>query len=129
MYDLGLHVVWCPKYRRPVLVDRVTGCLDELIRAKADERAWEIITLEVMPDRVHLFVKRDSKSSASYVANQFKGFTSRVLQADFPHLKSRMPNLWSSSCFPASVGGVSAATVEKYINTQWERPWKKEAQS
>ncbi|MEU5736044.1 IS200/IS605 family transposase [Streptomyces antimycoticus] len=126
MHDLGLHVVWCPKYRRPVLGGRVAERLDELIRAKAEERGWDIIALEVMPDHVHLFVKHDPKSSASYVANQFKGFTSRVLRAEFPHLKSRMPTLWSSSYFAASAGAVSAATVEKYINTQWERPWKKE---
>jgi len=123
--DLGLHVVWCPKYRRPVLDGRVAERLDGLIRQKADEHGWEIISLEVMPDHVRLFVKHDPKSSASYVANQFKGFTSRVLRAEFPHLKSRMPTLWSSSYFAASVGVVSADTVEKYIDTQWERPSKK----
>ncbi|PJJ04467.1 putative transposase [Streptomyces sp. 2333.5] len=126
VYDLGLQVVWCPKYRRPVLGGRVAERLDELIRAKAEERGWEIIALEVMTDQVHLFVKHDPKSSASYVANQFKGFTSRVLRAEFPHLKSRMPTLWSSSYFAASVGAVSAATVEKYVNTQWERSGEKE---
>ncbi|MFD4972778.1 IS200/IS605 family transposase [Streptomyces sp. NPDC058424] len=61
-----------------------------------------------MPDHVHLFVKHDPKSSASYVANQFKGFTSRVLRAEFPHLKTQLPTLWSSSYFAASVGAVSA---------------------
>ena len=125
VYDLGLHVVWCPKYRRPVLGGRVAKRLEELLRQKADERGWEAMGLEVMPDQVHLFVKHDPKSSASYVANQFKGFTSRVLREEFPHLRSRMPTLWSSSYFAASVGAVSAATVEKYINTQWERPKKK----
>jgi putative transposase len=124
VYDLGLQVVWCPKYRRPVLGGRVAERLEELIRAKAEERGWEIIALEVMPDHVHLFVKHDPKSSASYVANQFKGFTSGVLRAEFPHLKSRMPTLWSSSYFAASVGAVSADTVQKYIDTQWERPSK-----
>ncbi|WP_033319620.1 IS200/IS605 family transposase [Streptomyces yerevanensis] len=124
IYDLGLHVVWCPKYRRPVLGGRVAERLEELVRQKAEERGWEIIALEVMPAHVHLLVKHDPKSSASYVANQFKGFTSRVLRSEFPHLKSRMPTLWSSSYFAASVGSVSAATVEKYINTQGERPGK-----
>jgi putative transposase len=99
--------------------------LEELIRQKADERGWEIVALEVMPDHVHLFVRHDAKSSASYVANQFKGFTSRVLRAEFPHLKSQLPTLWSSSYFAASVGAVSAQTVQKYIDTQWERPGQK----
>ncbi|MER6103240.1 IS200/IS605 family transposase, partial [Streptomyces sp. NPDC001832] len=97
VYDLGLHVVWCPKYRRQVLGGRVAVRLRELIEQKAAEKGWEIIALEVMPDHVHLFVKHEPKASASYVANQFKGFTSRVLREEFPHLKSRMPTLWSSS--------------------------------
>ncbi|WP_443706237.1 IS200/IS605 family transposase [Saccharothrix obliqua] len=126
VYDLGLHVVWCPKYRRAVLVDRVAARLDELVRAKAAEHGWEVVALEVMPDHVHLFVKHDPKSSASYVANQFKGFTSRALREEFPHLRSRLPTLWSSSYFAASVGAVSAQTVQQYIDTQRERPWRKE---
>jgi putative transposase len=88
---------WCPKYRRPVLGGRVAECRDELIRQKAEERGWEIIALEVMPDHVQLFVKHDAQSSASYVANQLKGFTSRVLRTELLHPKSRMPTLWSSS--------------------------------
>ncbi len=99
--------------------------LRELIEQTAEGEGWEIIALEVMPDHAHLFVKHEPKASASYVANQFKGFTSRVLREEFPHLKSRMPTLWSSSFFVASLGVLSAETVEKYINTQWERPWTK----
>jgi putative transposase len=78
-----------------------------------------------MADRVHLFVKHEPKASASYVANQLKGYASRVLREEFPHLRSRMPTLWSSSFFVASVGAVSADTVQRYIDTQWERPWAK----
>ena len=122
VYDFGLHVVWRPKYRRRVLGGRVAVRLRELIEAKAAEKGWEITALEVMPDHVHLSVKHEPKASASYGANQFKGCTSRVLRQEFPHLKSRMPTLWSSSFFVASAGAVSADTVEKYINTQWERP-------
>ncbi|MFC4517746.1 MULTISPECIES: IS200/IS605 family transposase [Streptomyces] len=123
VYDLGLHVVWCPKCRRRVLGGRVAVRLRELIERKAEEKDWEIITLEVMPDRVHMFVKCEPKASTSYIANQFKGFTSRVLRSEFPRLKSRMPTLWSF--FVASAGAVSADTVEKYINTHWERLWTK----
>jgi putative transposase len=66
-----------------------------------------------MADRVHLFVKHEPKASASYVANQLKGYASRVLREEFPHLRSRMPTLWSSSFFVASVGAVSADTVQR----------------
>lgn len=64
--------------------------------------------LEVAADHVHLFVKHEPKASTSCEANQFKGFTTQVRE-ELPHLRSRMPTLWSSSFF----------------NTQWERPWTK----
>ncbi|WP_440073622.1 IS200/IS605 family transposase, partial [Streptosporangium sp. OZ121] len=53
-YDLGYHVVWCPKYRRPVLDGRVKTRLEELIHAKADEHGRQIVALEVMPDHEHI---------------------------------------------------------------------------
>lgn len=125
VYDIGYHVVWCPKYRRPVLDGLVRARCDQLIRQKAAEHDWEIVALEIMPDHVHLFVRTHPADSPSYVANQFKGFTSRVLRAEFPHLKSRLPTLWSRSFFVASVGAVSEKTVQRYIETQYERPWRK----
>ena len=126
-YSLGYHLVWCPKYRRPVLVDAVAARLRELIGQKCDEHGWMIVALEVMPDHVHLFVRADPEASPTHLANQFKGMTSRVLRQEFPALRRRLPTLWSRSYFVSTVGTVSAATIKGYIDTQWERPWRKEA--
>jgi putative transposase len=119
-YDLGYHVVWCPKYRRKVLTGKIAARCDELIRSKCAEHDWQIIALEIMADHVHLFVKAHPKHSPSFVANQIKGFTSRHLRQEFASLRSRLPTLWSRSFFVASVGAVSAATVQRYIDTQYE---------
>jgi putative transposase len=117
VYDLGYHVVWCPKYRRPVLVDAVsTGC-GELIRARAGGRGWRIVSLEVTADRVHLFVKTHPADSPSYVANQLKGFTSGVLRHEFPHLRSRLPALWSRSYLPAIR---SVRMFCRYLRARWQ---------
>jgi putative transposase len=86
------------------------------------------VALEVMPDHIHLFVKPDPKSSPALVAGQVKGRTSRVLRSEFPELRTKLPTLWSSSYFVASVGAVSADTVQRYIETQYERPWRKQPQ-
>jgi REP-associated tyrosine transposase len=48
-----------------------------------------------------------------------------VLREELPHLRSRMPTLWSSSFLVVSVGAVGADTVRRYIDTRWERPWVK----
>lgn len=124
VYDLGYHLVWCPKYRRPVLTGQVRVRLEELLRAKADEHGWRVVALEIEPDHVHLFVKAHPSDSPSYVANQLKGFSSHMLRGEFLTLRSRLPTLWSRSFFVATVGAVSAATVKRYIDTRYERPWR-----
>ena len=122
VYSLKYHLVWCPKYRRPVLVDAVADRLKVLLYDKATALGLEIHALEVMPDHVHMFVEDDPTFSPAHLAHQFKGYTSRVLRAEFPHLRSRLPTLWSRSYFIASVGYVTERAVQRYIETQWERP-------
>jgi putative transposase len=124
--DLGLHVVCCPKYRRTVLEGQVGACLHELIEAKAAEHGWRFVACEILPDHGHLFVRRTPADCAAYVANQFKGYSSRILRAGSPQLRSPLPTLWSRSYFAATAGAVSTATVQRYIQTQYERPWRKE---
>lgn len=126
-HDLGYRVVWCPKYRRAVLTGPVKTQCEELIRAKCAEHDWTVVALDIEPDHVHLFVKTHPKHSPSYVANQIKDLASRVLRDEFQHLRTRLPTLWSRSFFVATVGAVSAATVQRYIDTQYERPWRKDA--
>lgn len=124
VHSIGWHIVWCPKYRRPVLVGEVADRLKALLGEKTAERGWTVKALEVMPDHVHLFVRTGPDASAALVAHQLKGFTSRVLRGEFPHLRSRLPTLWSKSYFAASVGRVSEATIRRYIDEQTTRPEK-----
>jgi putative transposase len=124
VHSIGWHIVWCPKYRKHVLVDAVADRLRELMASKADERGWTIEALEVMPDHVHIFVRTTPNDSPARVAHQFKGFTSRILRAEFPHLRRRLPTLWSKSYFVSSVGRVSEATIRRYIDEQTTRPTK-----
>jgi putative transposase len=124
VHSVGYHIVWCSKYRRSVLVDAVAERLRELLAAKAAEHGWSIEALEIMPDHVHVFVRAAPKYSASFIANQFKGYTSHVLRSEFAHLKSRMPTLWSKAYFVASVGRVLEETIRRYINEQTTRPTK-----
>lgn len=118
VYSLKYHVVWCPKYRRPVLVDGVDDRLRELLSEKAAELGMTVHALEVMPDHVHLFVESDPTRCVAEIVNRLKGATSRVLRQEFPWLRSRLPTLWSRSYFAGSIGHVSAATIERYIAEQ-----------
>jgi putative transposase len=126
VYDLGYHIVWCPQYRSGVLAGRVAARCEGLIRAKASGHGWPIVALGVVPDHVHLFVKAHRSSSPSRIASQLKGFTSRRLVAGFPHLRSRLPTLWSRPYFAATAYAVSAETVRGYFGTHDGRPWRQE---
>lgn len=118
--SLGLHLVWCPKYRRRVLGGRVARRLDELIEQIADEHGWQIVAHEVMPDHVHLFVRVGPADAPAAVVRAFKGRTARVLRQEFPHLRNFAKVLWSPAYFAASVGYVSETTVRRYIEHQWD---------
>lgn len=118
VFSLKYHVVWCPKYRRPVLVDAVAERLRVLLGEKANELGMTIHALEIMPDHVHLFVESDPTLCVAEIVNRFKGFSSRVLRREFHHLTTRLPTLWSRSYYAGTVGHVSDKTVKDYIESQ-----------
>jgi putative transposase len=119
--SLGLHLVWCPKYRRRVLGGRVAGPCGELVEQIAAEHGGEIVATEVTPDHMHLFVRVGPTDAPAAVVRAFKGRTARVLRAEFPYLRRFAKALWSPSYFAASVGYVSESTGRRCIEHQWDK--------
>lgn len=118
VFSLKYHVVWCPKYRKPVLVPPVDARLKQLLVEIADATDMKVLAMEVMPDHVHVFVETDVRRAPAEIAAKFKANTSRILREEFPHLRSRLPTLWSRSYFISTVGAVSEATIRRYIENQ-----------
>jgi putative transposase len=121
VYNLHYHLVWRPKYRRPVLTDAVEARLKALLTEKAAAMNVQLAALEVLPDHVRLCVAAPPTDAPQHLANQFKGDTSRVLRQEFAHLRSRLPTLWSSSYYVGSAGQVAEETIKHYIASQKER--------
>jgi len=117
-FNIGYHLIWCPKYRRKVLVDGVDIRLKELLIEKSKQMNVVIENMEVMPDHIHLFVKCQPVDNPQQIVGQLKGYASRYLRAEFPKLKSRLPCLWTRSYYCESVGHISEATIKKYIEEQ-----------
>ena len=118
VYNLGYHIIWCPKYRRKVLTGDVEVRLKELLYEKAEELGCQIETMEVMPEHVRLFLKAPPIHAPHYIIGQLKGYTSFTLRKEFPKLKSRLPTLWTRSYYVESVGHISEETVKQYIDDQ-----------
>ena len=96
---VNYHIVFCPKYRRKLLVSKIKVRLEEIIRDVALENGWEIISREVMPDHVHLFVGADTRTSPEIVVKRFKGRSSRYLRNEFPFLSATSLIISSSRTF------------------------------
>jgi putative transposase len=118
VYSCKYHVVWCPKYRRPVLVNDVDIRLKEIIHQTVTELQSEVIELEVMPDHVHLLCEVDPQFGIHRLVKRLKGRSSRLLRQEFPWLKSRLPTLWTNSYFVATVGGAPLTVVKQDIEQQ-----------
>lgn len=120
VYLLHYHFVFCPKRRRRVLVGCLRERLIELLNLKVQELEWNVIALEVMPDHVHMFIGVDPDVSPTQVMHRLKGFTSRVLRKEFPHLL-KLPSLWTRSYFVSTAGNVSSQKIQHYIQEQSTR--------
>jgi REP-associated tyrosine transposase len=118
VYSSKYHVVWCPKYRRKVLVDAIAKKLFGLIHKAASKYRAEIIALEIMPDHVHLLVEVDPQLGIHRLVKHIKGVTSHDLRKEFPSLSSRLPSLWTHSYFVSTVGGAPLEVIKQYVENQ-----------
>jgi putative transposase len=118
LYSCKYHVVFCPKYRRKVLVGGVDKRLKEIIYQIAKELGCDVLELEVMPDHVHILCEVDPQFGVHKFVKRVKGRSSRLLRQEFPQLKSRLPTLWTHSYFVSTVGGAPIAILKQYIEDQ-----------
>lgn len=118
VYSFKYHVVWCPKYRRKVLVNGVDIRLKELIQEICTELRVDVIEMEIMPDHVHLLLEVEPQFGVHRAVKHIKGKTSRILRQEFPWLNSRLPSLWTNSYFVSTVGGAPLSIIKQYIENQ-----------
>jgi len=118
LYSCKYHVVWCPKYRRKVLVDAIAERLKELIKEKCSEIEVDIIEMEILPDHVHLLLEVDPQFGINKAVRSIKGYTSYILRKEFVELTTKLPTLWTNSYFVSTVGGSPLAVIKQYIESQ-----------
>jgi len=116
-----LSFVFCPKYRRRILVGEVKKRLEKLIAETVQGMDSEVLRLEVMPDHVHLFVASKPTISPNSFIGRVKGYSSRKLREEFPELRRSLPTLWTRSYFVSTAGNVSSSVIQKYIEEQTGR--------
>jgi putative transposase len=107
------HVVWCPKYRRKVLVGPIEMRLKQIIHEVCAEHQAEIEEWEILPDHVHLLLSVDPQLGSHRLMKLVKGRSSRFLRQEFPVLKRKLPTLWTNSSCVGTTGGAPLALIKQ----------------
>ena len=116
--DCSYFVAFCPKYRRPVLVDGVEDRLRELIEQTCKENGITLDTLMIQPDRVFMTLRVEPKLGIHRAVKRIKADSSSALRKEFDWLKSRLPTLWTNSYHVQSYGKVNTGILDEYITQQ-----------
>lgn len=117
-YSCKYHVVWCPKYRRKVLIGGIDERLKQIITEVCEEHHWEIMSMEIRPDHVHLLVECEPQFGIHRLVRLLKGRSSRLLRQEFPVLAQKLPTLWTNAYFVSTVGGAPRTVIKQYIEKQ-----------
>ena len=117
VFQTAYHVIWCSKYRKPILVSEVAKVTNDLIDNICKENDWPVITVEIQPDHIHLFLTIPPAIAVATVVKILKGSIARKLFLMFPQLKKELwaGHLWSPSYYVGTAGNVSAETIARYI--------------
>jgi putative transposase len=118
IYSCKYHVVWCPKYRRKIIINDIEARLKELIKQICFDIKVDIIEMETMPDHVHLLLDVDPQYGIHKAVKTIKGKTSYMLRNEFKELTTKLPTLWSNSYFVSSIGGSPLEVIKQYIENQ-----------
>ena len=121
-----VHVIWCPKYRRRVLVGPVERRFTEIIAGVVAEVGGVVIEVETLPDHVHLVVEVPAQVSPSGLERILRGRSSRLLRREFPHL-ARVRWVSSRSRLIRTVGGAPLGVVRRSVDNQTAAAARKRA--
>jgi len=123
-YDLKVHLIWIPKYRKRVLTGKVAERARDLLRQICMEHEVHIISGKVGSDHVHMFVSYKPQLALSKLVQYLKGTSSRVLLEEFTHLRKQFwgCHFWARGYMAISSGNITDEMIQQYIDEQEGEP-------
>ena len=121
VYDLKYHMVWVPKYRKMILKGDLAKRVREVFAEIAERYEFEIDTMEVKEDHIHLFLTASPRYSPARVVQIIKSISAKVVFKEFPEVKKQLwgGEFWSDGYFVRTVGDkVTSDVIRRYIKYQ-----------
>ena len=121
-FALEIHLVWCTKYRKPILRGDVAIRFRAIARMVGSELKVEVLSGAVAKDHVHMLVSIPPQLSVSKLVQHIKGKSSYKLQREYESLRKEYwgQKMWSRGYFACSTGNVSSEMIAAYIENHVE---------
>jgi len=119
-YDLKVHIVFIPKYRKPVLHGQIGLKARDLIRQICTGLDVEIISGKISSEHVHLFVSYPPYLPVSKLVQKIKGKSAFKLFSSFPDLRKVFwgKHFWARGYLAVSSGNITDEMIKEYIEQQ-----------
>ena len=121
-YSLKVHIVLVTKYRKQLLQGSIADDVKQKILDIANTRGYEIIAMETDKDHIHFLLSYDTTDRVCDIVKIVKQETTYYLWQKYNSVLSKQywkkKIFWSDGYFACSIGEVSSATIQKYIESQ-----------
>ena len=121
-YSLKVHIVLVTKYRKQLLQGSIADDVKQKILDIANTRGYEIIAMEADKDHMHFLISYDATDRVCDIVKIVKQETTYYLWQKYNSVLSKQywkkKIFWSDGYFACSIGEVSSATIQKYIESQ-----------
>ena len=120
VYYIHYHIVWCVKYRKPIIKGSVEIDLKEIISSIANDNEITILEMETDKDHIHLLVECKPQHYIPSIMKALKGTSARRLFQKYPDLKESLygGHLWNPTYFVATVSDNTEDQIKHYIQNQ-----------
>ena len=121
-YSLKVHIVLVTKYLKQLLQGSIADDVKQKILDIANTRGYEIIAMETDKDHIHFLLSYDATDRVCDIVKIVKQETTYYLWQKYNSVLSKQywkkKIFWSDGYFACSIGEVSSATIQKYIESQ-----------
>jgi putative transposase len=119
VYEAQYHFVWCPKYRKKLLVGEIKKKVKEIFFEIAERYEFEIDKCEVAEDHIHILISFPPRYSISKVVGIIKSRSGSMIFEEFPRVKKKLwgGHFWEQGYFVRTVGEqITDEVIRKYID-------------